>query len=122
MAPAHLVGVIGLDVPERTGCRLAECAAGQSGLQHRRLHQQSLRLGQGLLDDDGGGHGCGAGVGGCLWCGLFLHLHFSVVEILFPLPLVRVSAVSAREKEGTRLNMQLLSQGREVPSFGAFTL
>lgn len=96
MPPAHLVGVISLDVPEGAGGRLAEGAAGQRGLQRRLLYQQRLWLRQRRLDDDGGGRGRGAGGSGGLWRRLFLHLHFSVVEILLPLPLVRVCAIPAR--------------------------
>jgi len=99
--PAHLVGMISLDVPEGAGGRLAQGTASQGGLQHRLLHQQRLRLCQGLLDDDGGGHGRGAGGGSCLRHRLFLHLHFGVVEILLPLPLVRVCTVPAGEERVT---------------------
>lgn len=106
MLPAHLVGVISLDVPEGAGGRLAKGAAGQGRLQCWLFHQQCLWLCQGLLDDDGSGGGCGAGSGSHLRHRLLLHLHFGVVEILLPLPLVRVCAVPAREKRGIAVKRQ----------------
>lgn len=113
MPPAHLVGVISLDVPKGAGGRLAQGAAGQGRLQHWLLYQQSLRLRQGLLDDNGGGGGRGAGSGSRLRRRLFLHLHFSVVEILLPLPLVRVCAIPAREKRGIAVKRQPCFYHRE---------
>lgn len=118
MPPAHLVGMISLDVPEGAGGRLAQGAAGQGGLQHRLLHQQRLRLCQGLLvDDDGGGRGRGAGSSGRLRRRLFLHLHFGVVEILLPLPLVGVCAVPAREEKETAVKRRpCFCQGEQPPT------
>lgn len=104
----YLVGMVGLDVPERTGGGLAEGAAGQVRLEGGHLIQnERLQLGWRLLDDDGGGRRGGAG-NRCrqLRRGLLLHLHLHIIEVPFPLPLVRIGAIPAAmgERSGERIN------------------